>query len=44
MEIEQRAHDLVRAGSTITTRHFIAPVSRLSADALVRAVEERTKG
>jgi len=43
-EIEQRAHDLVRSGSAITTRHFIAPVSRPSSEAVVHAVEERTKG
>jgi quinol monooxygenase YgiN len=31
-EIERRAHALVRSGSTITTRHFIAPASGPSAD------------
>jgi hypothetical protein len=43
-EVEQRAHDLTRKDSPVTTRHFVAPVRRPSNDAVVRAVEERTKG
>lgn len=43
-EIEQRVRDLTRSGSTIATRHFIAPETRPSAYATVRAVEERTRG
>ena len=43
-EIEERVRDLTRSGSTITTRHFIAPETRPSTYAVVRAVEERTKG
>jgi len=42
-ELEQRIRDLTRSGSTITTRHFIAPVSRPSTNAMVRTVVERTK-
>jgi len=42
-EIEDRAHALTRAGSTATTRHFIAPVGRASRDAVVHVVEERTR-
>jgi len=43
-EIEQRVRDLTRSGSTIATRHFIAPDTRPSTNAVVRAVEERTRG
>jgi quinol monooxygenase YgiN len=43
-ELEQRAQALLRRGSTMTTRHFIAPISRPSTNAVQRAVEERTKG
>jgi quinol monooxygenase YgiN len=42
-ELEQRIRDLTRSGSTITTRHFIAPEPRPSTNAVVREVEERTK-
>jgi MFS family permease len=40
-ESEQRAHELMRSGSTVTTRHFIAPVARPSNAAVVHAIEER---
>ena len=43
-EIEQRVRDLTRSGSTVATRHFIAPETRPSAYAAVRAIEERTRG
>jgi hypothetical protein len=43
-ETEQRAQALVRAGSEITTRHFIAPAPRPSADAVVQVVAAQTKG
>ena len=43
-EIEQRVRDLTRSGSTIATRHFIAPETRPPTDAVIRAVEERTGG
>jgi MFS family permease len=43
-EIEQRVRDLTRSGSTVATRHFIAPEPRPSTNAAVRAVEERTRG
>ena len=43
-EIEHRAHQYMRSGSAIMTRHFVAPVRRLSNNALAQAVEERTKG
>ena len=43
-ELEQRARDLTRSGSTISTSHFIAPETRPSAAAMVRVVEERTRG
>jgi MFS family permease len=42
-EIEQRVRDLTQEGSAITTRHFIAPVTRPSTAAVVHAVEERTR-
>jgi MFS family permease len=42
-QIEQRAQDLTRSGSTITTRHFVAPVGPPSTTAMVRAVQERTR-
>jgi len=41
-ELEQRVRDLTRSGSTIAPRHFIAPETRKSTSAVVRAVEERT--
>jgi MFS family permease/quinol monooxygenase YgiN len=41
-ELEQRVRDLTRAGSSIETRHFIAPTARGSASAHELAVEERT--
>jgi predicted MFS family arabinose efflux permease/quinol monooxygenase YgiN len=43
-ELEQRARDLTRSGSTISTSHFIAPETRPSAAAMVRVVEHRTRG
>ena len=43
-ELEQRAASLTRTGSTLTTRHFITPETRPSTDAMVRAVEQRTRG
>src|SRR5437867_6228931 len=43
-EIEQRVRDLTRSGSTLATRHFIAPEAWPSTYAVVRAVEERTRG
>src|SRR5947207_8160163 len=43
-ELEQRARGLTRSGSTISTSHFIAPETRPSAAAMVRVVEERTRG
>jgi quinol monooxygenase YgiN len=43
-EIEQRVRELTRSGSTIATRHFIAPEPRPLTDAMIRAVEERTRG
>jgi MFS family permease len=42
-EVEQRVRDLTRRDSTNVTRHFIAPDTRPSAHAVVRAVEERTR-
>jgi len=41
-ELEQRVRDLIRGGSAIATRHFIAPDSRPSMNAVVREVKERT--
>lgn len=43
-ELEQRARDLTRSGSTISTSHFIAPETRPSVAAMVRVVEHRTRG
>src|SRR5436190_22264437 len=43
-ELERRVRDLTRSGSTIATRHFIAPETRPPTDAVIRAVEERTRG
>jgi len=42
-ELEQRVRELTRSGSAIATRHFIAPDSRRSPTAAVRAVEECTR-
>ena len=42
-ELEQRVRDLTRSESTITPRHFIAPETRRSASAAVRAVENRAR-
>jgi hypothetical protein len=41
--LEQRVRELTRSGSAIATRHFIAPDSRRSTTAAVRAVEECTR-
>src|SRR4051812_899271 len=43
-EIERRIRDLTRSGSAIKTRHFVSPLTRASTDAVVRALEERTRG
>ena len=43
-ELEQRVRHLTRSGSTIMTRHFVAPETRPPTDAVIRAVEERTGG
>src|SRR5262249_8750268 len=43
-EVERRAQALVRSGSPITTRHFIAPVERPSDVTMVQSVEARTSG
>jgi len=42
-DLEQRVRDLTRSGSTIATRHFIAPENRPLTNAVVRVVEERTR-
>jgi quinol monooxygenase YgiN len=43
MELELRIRALTRRGSTIATRHFIAPEASTSLGAVVAAVQERTK-
>jgi MFS family permease len=43
-ELEDRVRGLTRNGSTIATRHFIAPGTPPSTNGVVRAVEERTRG
>jgi MFS family permease len=42
-ELEQRVRNLTRSGSTIATRHFIAPEIRPSTNAVMRTVEECTR-
>src|SRR5262249_25272064 len=41
-ELEEKLSESTRSGSTIAARHYIAPDSRRSAGAVVRAVEVRT--
>src|ERR1051325_1006474 len=43
-ELEQRVRDLTQSGSTITTRHFIAPEPQPMRTGMVRQVEERIRG
>jgi MFS family permease len=43
-EIEQRIRGLTRSDSAINTRHFVSPLTHASTDAIVRALEERTRG
>src|SRR5262245_22318554 len=42
-EVEQRVRELIRSDTGPLIRHFIAPESRPSRSALVRAVEARTQ-
>jgi quinol monooxygenase YgiN len=41
-QLEQRVRELTRRDATIATRHFIAPATRRSAVAALRAVADRT--
>ena len=41
-EMEQKIRDLIRVGSTITTRHFIAPDTRHGSTTALHAVKEKT--
>jgi MFS family permease len=43
MELELKIRVLTRSGSTIVTRHFIAPDANTSTNAMVRTVQEGTK-
>lgn len=43
-EIEQHAQGFTRRGSTISTRHFVAPVARRPDSAAVHALEDRCMG
>lgn len=43
-EIERRIRSLTRSGSTLMTRHFVAPELAPSTNGVLRALEERTRG
>ena len=43
-ELEQKVRDLTQSGSTINTRHFIAPEPKPMSTSMARQVEERIRG
>jgi hypothetical protein len=42
-ELEQTVRDLTQSGSTINTRHFIAPEPKPMSTGMVRQIEERIR-